>query len=252
MARLVYLAALCVAAAGGMAAQPRPVLLTTDCGADMDDQWALAHLITAPEFDVRAVVTTHTGKNADLAPPAAETSSKNARDVIAHIPGGKRPEVMPGSSVPLNSRTPLPNKGVERILSESRAFSRDRRLTVLVIGAATDTASALLTDKTLADRIEIIAMGFKSWAEGGTEYNIQNDPLAWQVILDSGVPVTLAMRPSPSAIWRSPRSKPTPFSIPPAIPAVTWRASSTSSSRRSPMWLRALPAIRNCGRCGTR
>ncbi len=62
---------------------------------------------------------------------------------------------------------------------------------MLVIGAATDTASALLTDKTLADRIEIIAMGFKSWSEGGTEYNIQNDPLAWQVILDSGVPVTV-------------------------------------------------------------
>jgi inosine-uridine nucleoside N-ribohydrolase len=107
------------------------------------------------------------------------------------MPVRSRPAVIPGSSVPLSSRSPLRNAGVERILSESRSFTRDRRLTVLVIGAATDTASALLANPELAERIEIVAMGFKGWTEGGDEFNIQNDPLAWQVILDSGVPVTV-------------------------------------------------------------
>lgn len=170
---------------------PRPVVLTTDCGADMDDQWALSHLVLAPEFDVRAIVTTHTGKHAILAAPAAESSARVARDVLAHMPVRQRPIVIAGSSVPLQSRTALRNAGVERIMAESRNFARDRRLTVLVIGAATDTASALLADPSLADRIEIIAMGFRGWAEGGDEFNIQNDPLAWQVILDSGAPVTI-------------------------------------------------------------
>jgi inosine-uridine nucleoside N-ribohydrolase len=173
------------------AAAPRPIVLTTDCGADMDDQWALAHLVLSPEFNVRAVVTTHTGSHRILAAPAAESSARIARDVLAHIPVRTPPTVIPGSNVPLTSRTSLPNAGVDRILAESRGFTPARRLTVLVIGAATDTASALLTDPTLSDRIEIIAMGFKSWEQGGDEFNITNDPLAWQIILDSATPVTV-------------------------------------------------------------
>ena len=157
----------------------------------MDDQWALAHLVLSPEFDLRAVVTTHTGKHAILPAPAAESSARIAREVVSRMPVRSRPTVIPGSSIPLASRAPFRNAGVDRIISESRPFTRDRRLTVLVIGAATDTASALLVDPTLADRIEIAAMGFRGWTEGGDEFNIQNDPLAWQVILDSGVPVTV-------------------------------------------------------------
>jgi inosine-uridine nucleoside N-ribohydrolase len=185
------IAAAVVIAASLAAAAPRPVVLTTDCGADMDDQWALAHLVLSPEFDIRAVVTTHTGKHQILAAPAAETSARIAREVLQRMPLRARPTVIPGSSIALTSRSPLPNPGVERIISESKTFTRDRRLTVLVIGAATDTASALMADPTVADRIEIIAMGFKGWAEGGDEFNIINDPLAWRVILDSGVPVTV-------------------------------------------------------------
>src|ERR687884_782318 len=93
------------AIAASLAAAPRPIVLTTDCGADMDDQWALAHLVLSPEFDVRAVVTTHTGKYKILSAPAAESSARIARDVIAHMPVTKRPAVIPGSSVPLTSRT---------------------------------------------------------------------------------------------------------------------------------------------------
>jgi purine nucleosidase len=183
--------ALLFAIASAVYAAPRPVLLTTDCGADMDDQWAIAHLALSREFDVRSIVTTHIGKHSPPGALAAETSARCAHDVLAHIPASVTPAIIPGSSVPLTSRTPLANKGVDRILSESRKFSVDHRLTVIVIGAATDTASALLTDPSLAKRIEIVAMGFRSWAEGGHEFNIENDPIAWQVILDSAVPVTV-------------------------------------------------------------
>jgi len=188
--RLKLIASFSIAVTCSLAA-PRPVILTTDCGADMDDQWALAHLALSSEFDVRAVVTTHTGKFQVFPAPAAEGTAKVARDVLAHMPLRSRPVVIPGSSVALSSRSALLNAGVERILSESRGFNREHRLTVLVIGAGTDTASALLSDKGLADRIEIVAMGFDRWPQGGDGFNILNDPIAWQVILDSNVPVTV-------------------------------------------------------------
>jgi len=179
-----------VIAGWSASAAPRPVILTTDCGADMDDQWALAHLALSPEFDVRAVVTTHTGKFPILAPPAGETSARIAREVLAHIPARVRPDVIPGSSVPLQTRAPLPNNGVERIISESRKYGAKDRLTVIVIGAATDTASALLLDPTIADRVEVVAMAFNG-KTGGDTFNVLNDPIAWKVILDSRIPVTV-------------------------------------------------------------
>jgi inosine-uridine nucleoside N-ribohydrolase len=172
-------------------AAPRAVVLTTDIGADMDDQWALAHLVLSPEIDVRAVVTTHTGHFPALAPPAAESSAAIARDELDHLSVPRRPPVLAGSSVALSSRAALDNAGVRRIISESRGFAPDHRLVVLVIGAATDTASALLEDDDLSKRIEIVAMGFNTCANGGDTFNVVNDPIAWQVIFDSDVPITI-------------------------------------------------------------
>lgn len=168
----------------------RPALLTTDIGTDMDDQWLLAHLVLAPEIDLRGVVTTHAP---NLKAPAAETAVGHARTVLDVLPKrASRPPVVAGASVPLRSAAePSLNPGVRFLLDASRTFTLGRRLVVCVAGAATDVASALLLDPTFADRVEIIAMGFERWPEGGDPWNVKNDPRAWQVILASRAPVTV-------------------------------------------------------------
>jgi inosine-uridine nucleoside N-ribohydrolase len=167
----------------------RAVVLLTDCGTDMDDQWALAHLAVSPEIDLRGVVTTHAFF---LPKPEAEFTAKAAREVLAQMPVRTPPPVIPGSSVALTDKTtPLPNAGVDFLLQQSRTFSPQNRLTVLVIGAATDVASALLTDPTLGDRIAIVSMAFNLWPDGGDEWNVKNDPMAWQVLLESRAPITV-------------------------------------------------------------
>jgi inosine-uridine nucleoside N-ribohydrolase len=153
----------------------------------MDDQWMLAHLVLSPEFDVRAIITSHAP---NLAAPASETSARTVNDVLANLPIKKRPDVIAGSPVPMMKAQPT-NAGVERILKESKGFSRDRRLVVLVIGPGTDTALALQKDPTLDQRIEIVAMGFLNWPKGGNEWNINNDIPAWQVLLRSRAPIAV-------------------------------------------------------------
>jgi inosine-uridine nucleoside N-ribohydrolase len=171
----------------------RPVLLTTDVGVEVDDQWALAHLVLSPEFDLRGIVTTHAGSYPLLAAPAAESSARAANEVLDHLPLSKRPKVVAGSSEPLKSKTePRPGPGVDFILKEARGLERSRPLTVLVIGAATDVASALLTDPKVAERIEIVAMGFDKWPEGNDVFNVKNDIKAWQVLLESATPIVVA------------------------------------------------------------
>ncbi len=169
----------------------KPVLLTTDCGAEMDDQWALAHLALAPEVDLRAVVTTHTGSHPLPDTPAIYTASV-ARDVLEHLPLDDVPPVVPGSSLPLADRhCARPGPGVDQLLAAAEGFTRETPLTVLAIGAATDLASALLLEPALSGRIEVVAMGFNAWPKGNDPFNVKNDIAAWQVLLDSDVPLTV-------------------------------------------------------------
>lgn len=172
--------------------RPRPILLTTDTGADIDDQWVLAHLVLSPEFDLRGVVTTHTGSFPFVPAPAAQSTARVANEVLDHVPLFKRPQVIAGSSEPLRAKVePQRGPGVDFILRQSQGFDRTRPLTVLVIGAATDVASALLVDPSLAERIEIVAMAFDKWPEGDDPFNVKNDVRAWQVLLESPAPVVV-------------------------------------------------------------
>lgn len=169
-------------------ARSRPIILTTDCGCEIDDQWALAYLLLSPQIEMKGIVTTHAP---NLKAPASETSAECARQ-IAHQFLRSRAPVFAGSPVPLpKPPKPLMNDGVRFILDMSRGYSPQNRLAVLAIGAATDVASALLADPTLSARIEIISMAFDDWPNGGDPWNVKNDVAAYQIIFDSGVPLTI-------------------------------------------------------------
>jgi inosine-uridine nucleoside N-ribohydrolase len=79
---------------------------------------------------------------------------------------------------------------VRFLVETSRRFTKEHRLTVLMIGAATDVASAILTDPTIVDRVRVVQMGFND-EKGGDEFNIANDVHAVQAILDSRVPLVI-------------------------------------------------------------
>jgi purine nucleosidase len=169
---------------------PLAVVLTTDCGAEIDDQWALAHLALSPEVDLQAVITTH----ASSIRLSSATAAQHAADVLAQVSPARLPltRLVAGSDVPLQDvRTPRKNAGVDLLLRLSRKYSESSRLAVLIIGPGTDVASAVLQDPSIVRRIAIVAMSFNDWPGGGDGFNVKNDPLAWQVILNSDVPVVI-------------------------------------------------------------
>ncbi len=168
-------------------ARQRDVILTTDCGADIDDQFAIAYLLLVPQVHVKAIVTTH----APTLPKNAESSAACARDVMRRMGLPQTPPVFAGSDVALTARVPIHNAGVDFIVKTSRLYSPRDRLLILTIGATTDVASAFLADPSIDNRVEILTMGFQSWPKGTDPWNIKNDPLAYQVILDSRAPITI-------------------------------------------------------------
>lgn len=167
------------------------VVLSTDVGNEIDDQWAIAYLFTNPTFDVMGVISAHAPSLPD---PSAHVTYLVLRDEVENQLGLKvHPPLFEGSSLPLqNTQTARPNEGTNFLIAASRGFSPEHRLVVLTIGAATDVASAILQDPTVVDRIRIVAMAFSNNStEGGKEYNVENDVKAWQVLLQSRVPITI-------------------------------------------------------------
>lgn len=146
-------------------------------------------MLVNPDFEVLGIVSAHAPS---LPAPSAHATYLVLKDEVERRLGMRvHPPLFEGSSLPLaDNKTPQRNDGVDFIVESSKRFSKDRRLTVLTIGAATDVASAILEDPSAVDRIRVVAMAFTN-LQDAKEYNVENDPRAWRVILDSDVPVTI-------------------------------------------------------------
>lgn len=166
-----------------------PVVLSTDVGNEIDDQWAIVYLLLQPRFKVLGIMSAHAPS---ITAPAGDTSHRILVDVVENRLGMRRhPPLIAGGSLPMeDAKTPRSSSAVTFLIEKSRGFSRAAPLTVLMIGAATDVASAILIDPTIADRIRVIQMGFTD-EHGGEEFNIANDVHAAQAILGSNVPLVI-------------------------------------------------------------
>lgn len=166
-----------------------PVVLSTDVGNEIDDQWTITYLLLHPRLEVLGVMSAHAPS---ISPPAGHTSYRILVDVVENRLGMKvHPPLIEGGSLPLESaKQPRPSSAVSFLIERSKSFTADNRLTVLMIGAGTDVASAILTDPSIVSRIRVVQMGFND-ERGGDEFNIANDVKAVQAILDSDVPLVI-------------------------------------------------------------
>jgi inosine-uridine nucleoside N-ribohydrolase len=167
-----------------------PIVITTDCGADMDDQWAIAHAALSPWVRTLAVIGNFVPEPHHLDSGATTRCARQALEAVGRLTDVP---VHAGADHGLPDRvTPVRSPSVEHLIQLSKAFSPKRRLVVLAFGPATDIASALLIDPSLAARVEVVALAFDRYPEGGDGWNVRNDIAAWQVLLDAEVPVTTA------------------------------------------------------------
>lgn len=176
------------------ATRPKRAVLDTDTYNEIDDQFALAYALLAPEvLDLRAVVA------APFSNRRAATPGEGMRkscDEIARILDlfGRSAEnfARHGSESYLaDRRTPVDSEGARRIVELAcEAHASGGRLYVLAIAALTDVASALLIAPEIAEYVTIVWLGGHQIGYGkNDEFNLRQDVAAAQVVFDSAAPL---------------------------------------------------------------
>lgn len=173
----------------------RRVVLDTDTYNEVDDQFALAHLLLAPEVvSLEAVYAAPFFIPSRSKSPAdgMEKSYEEIHRVIDLVNPRERPPVFRGSTGYLpDSKTPVQSDAVADLIERAMATSEEK-LHVVAIAAPTNIASALLVEPRIAERIVIIWLGGHApyWPDT-REFNLGQDVPASRIILDSPAPLVL-------------------------------------------------------------
>lgn len=172
-------------------AQPIRVVLDTDTYNEVDDQFALAHLMLAPEaVEVEAVHAAPFLNHRSSSPEdGMEKSYEEIGRVLDLVRRHPRGGVFKGSRR-FMAKADEPVESPAALDLIERAMNGDRPLTVCAIGAITNVASALLIEPRIAERIRIVWLGghAPSWPDT-REFNLMQDPHASRIVMSGLAPL---------------------------------------------------------------
>ncbi len=172
------------------------LIVDTDAANEADDQYAIVQALLSPRLDIRAITAAHFGEEKSarsMEESYAEilkilTMMNKQKDVF-HMP------VLRGAChALLNDGKPIESEATRGIIEEALRPEK-KPLFVIVLGALTNVASALLIEPRIAERITVIWIGGNAYPSGGWEYNLKNDPIAARCVFEGSVP-----------LWQVPRN----------------------------------------------
>jgi len=172
----------------------RRVVLDTDTYNEVDDQFALAHLLLSPErIDLEAVYAAPFFNERSASPAdGMEKSYEEILRVLELIQPRQVPEVFRGSTAFLPDATTPVESAAAVDLVERALASKEEKLYVVAIGAATNVASALLLEPKIAEYIVLVWLGGHApYWPNTREFNLKQDLHAARVLLDNDVPLVL-------------------------------------------------------------
>ena len=181
------------------AAQPAriPVLFDTDIGDDIDDAIALALALQSPELDVRGVTTVFgvveqrtrlAWKELALYHRTDIPLATGAGDPLLDAPvvqKARQFEVLTDADTPPASAR---NRRAAEFIIEALLASPDK-LTLVPVGPLTNIALALRLEPRIKSKIERIVLMGGAFRRLYSEWNIQRDRAAAQIVFSSGVPI---------------------------------------------------------------
>jgi purine nucleosidase len=185
-----------------------PIVIDTDAANEIDDQFALAWLLSCPDrLNILGLYATpfsfahrrslYPQASAD-APPfnPPEVGMQRSFDELLHVQSlmqrSNRAPCFLGSRGYLTSlQQPIQSEATAHLIAAALAMPSDEPLYVVALGCATNVASALLLAPEIAQKIVVVwTSAFPSHSpHRNNSFNLEQDVLASQWLYDSGVPL---------------------------------------------------------------
>ena len=170
------------------------LLIDSDAANEIDDLYAIALAVATPaRFDIEGFVATHFAASAFGADgPASTQKSYDLILELLNIAGlANRYRVARGAEPMQYLNWPSQGEGVDLILERAHAGSADDPLWVVALGAATNLASAIAKDPSIASKVRFIfhARSPQTWPERSVQYNVKGDVWAARTLLQSPAPL---------------------------------------------------------------
>ena len=200
------------------AKEPRPVLIDTDIGGDIDDALALALAVASPEIELVGVTTVGKGESRDRFVRHITTDRDEDRAwmvcrFLTQV-GHKAIPVAPGAepqprldidwqiqyrrhpaAIYNRTLTPVKESAVELM---TRLAKEKEGLTIIAIGPLTNVARFIKEQPETAKRLEqivvmggSIAVGYDGKPRPEPEWNIKSDIAAAKAVIHSGLPLVI-------------------------------------------------------------
>lgn len=167
------------------------VIIDSDMKCEIDDQYAAALALLSPErFEILGFVASgfygpHGG------PTSIDRSYGETKLILEKMGLDQEIPVYKGSHPMQYMYTPSPSEGVDFIIEQAMASSKEDPVWIIAIGSATNLASAYLVEPDIRERSVFFWHGRTQWPEGAYNFNVFGDPIAARTLFD--IPVTLVL-----------------------------------------------------------
>jgi inosine-uridine nucleoside N-ribohydrolase len=180
---------------------PKPVILATDIGDDIDDTWALGFLLRCPELELKLALGDY-GKaqyRARLLAKFLQTANHGSVPVGVGMdiePRGDGPQAAWVSDFDLASyKGKVHMDGVQALIDT--VMQSPEKVTIIAIGPMPNVAAALAREPRIAERANLVGMygsvrrGYGGSKEVSAEWNVRADPKACQKALSAPWDITI-------------------------------------------------------------
>ena len=166
------------------------MVMDTDAYNEIDDQFAISYLLRSPGLHTKALYAAPFFNGNSISPAdGMQKSYEEIPRLLRFI--GKQYPVLRGSLTYLpDEHTPVDSPAARDLAARAKAYSPERPLYVIAIGAITNVASAILMEPTVADNIVLVWLGGHARHFHDTaEFNMVQDIAAARVVFGCGVPL---------------------------------------------------------------
>lgn len=170
------------------------VVLDTDTYNEIDDQYAIAYMLRAPErLNVKGICAAPFFNSHSTGP--ADGMLRSYDEIMKILKLANREDmcdkVYKGSEMFMeNETTPVPSDAAAYMAKLADEYTAENPLYIIAIGAITNVASALLLNPSMKDKVVIVWLGGNAlhW-NYNNEFNLRQDVAAARIVFGCGAPV---------------------------------------------------------------